>query len=585
MKYFLFFLFLFTSITFIRAQKDTASVLAIQKKYDSFNSYEQTDSVLLYANKALTLSEKINYNAGAARALSTLGMINVHRGDYPNALKDLFRALEIYESLKDQRGILIQYGNIGIVYDYQNEYSKALYYYFKALAIAEKINDKHHVSTQLCNIAIVYTKQKELNKSEEYFLKALEIDKSINNKEGITRNLVNLGNVYTDQGILRKALDTHLKALESARELKDNYIIANCLVNIGIEYSTLKDFQKAEEYLSESLKLSEQIDDKDFKSQMEIIVSEFYEKLGKDKSALDHYKKHIALRDSLYNEENTRKNVKAEMNYEFGKKQAETKFENDKIIYKLEAENKLHKQLRLFLIVFLLLVLVLLFLAKRAYDNKKKVADFMGAESDRKEILLQEVHHRINNNLQIISSLLSLQANNAEDEKLQDYLKQSQNRIQSLSVLHELLYQNDSHLKINMKDYLNKIMDYHRDVLHTLPVKADVHMDISDVYFPTKTAVPLALILNELVTNSIKYAFNENETGKLNISFLPVENEKDKWLLHVSDSGKGLPVETKMRKDSLGLRLVSIMTKQINGILTKSSSPGATFEIQFNTPE
>jgi two-component system, sensor histidine kinase PdtaS len=577
-------IFLFFSLN-ISAQRDSSSVIDLQKKYLSFNDQTETDSVLFYAEKALTLAQKINYKSGIAKALAAKGMIYMHRGDFPLALNDLFKALAAYEALHDQSGILIQLGNIGIVYDYQNDYQKALDYYFKALKIAEAVNDQKHISIQLCNIAIVYSSQKNLQKAEEYFSKALAIDKKRNDKEGISRNLANLGNVYSDMGLYQKSIDNHLKSLEIGKEIGDNYLIANCLVNIGTGYSSLKQYDKAENYFLQCLKTSEHIDDKDFKSQLEIIVSEFYEKIQKDKPALIHYKKHIALRDSIYNEENTKKSVKAEMNYEFDKKQAATKFENDKIIYKLEAENKLHKQLRLFLVIFIVLVLILLFLAKRAYDNKKQIAEFMGAESDRKEVLLQEVHHRINNNLQIISSLLTLQANNAEDERLQGYLKQSQNRIQSLSVLHELLYQNDSQLKINMKDYLNKVMDYHRDVLQTLPAKVDVVMNIADVNFPTKIAVPLALILNELVTNSMKYAFNDSETGKVNVSLSALQNEKNKWLLHVSDSGKGLPVETKMRKDSLGLRLVTIMTKQIKGALTKSSSPGATFEVQFSVPE
>jgi two-component sensor histidine kinase len=223
-----------------------------------------------------------------------------------------------------------------------------------------------------------------------------------------------------------------------------------------------------------------------------------------------------------------------------------------------------------------------LFFAKRAFDNKKRVADFMASENERKEMLLQEVHHRINNNLQIISSLLTLQANSVGDERLNNYLMQSQNRIQSLSVLHELLYQNDSSLQININEYLNKVLEFHKDVLSTMSNKVDIKLNIADVSFPTKIAVPLALIVNELVTNSIKYAFNDTNDGLINIFLLPIENEKNKWKLSVSDSGKGLPMDTNFRKDSLGLRLVAIMVKQIKGDLIKSNTPGATFEIFFN---
>jgi two-component sensor histidine kinase len=105
-------------------------------------------------------------------------------------------------------------------------------------------------------------------------------------------------------------------------------------------------------------------------------------------------------------------------------------------------------------------------------------------------------------------------------------------------------------------------------------------MNIADVNFGTRTSVPLALILNELVTNSIKYAFSEGGDGYIKVSL--TEQEQEKWSLKVSDSGKGLPEDTGFRANSLGLRLVTIMTKQLKGTLTKSNSPGATFEIAFN---
>ena len=130
-----------------------------------------------------------------------------------------------------------------------------------------------------------------------------------------------------------------------------------------------------------------------------------------------------------------------------------------------------------------------------------------------------------------------------------------------------------------MKDYLDKVMDYHRDILNAKSVAID--MDIADVNFNTKMAVPIALVINELVTNSTKYAFEDVGSGKIRVALKPLP-EKDKWMLHISDSGKGIPEDKPARKGSLGLRLITIMSKQINATLTKSNSPGATFEIVFS---
>lgn len=564
------------------SQSDTIIVNLLNHKISLFDKNHQEDSVLVYAEKSLLISQNIKYNLGIAKAFGRIGTVCMHKGDYPQALNFFFKALPIFEKLQNKTGVLIQYGNIGVVYDNQNENNKALEYYFKALKISEEINDQRHASIQFCNIALVYAKEKKFKKAEAYILKALEIDKLLGDKEGIARNLINIGSLYNDQQKYLEALSYFNKAFVISQEIGDRYQIAGCLVNMATVHSVLKQFNKAEKLYLQSLKAAEKVDDLDLKSQIELLVSEFYSEVDNDKLALSHYKKYIVLRDSVYNAENTKKSVESEMNYEFDKKQTAIKFEHDKVVYKLESENKLHKQLRVFFIVSIILILALLFFAKRAYDNKKKVADYMASESNRKETLLQEVHHRINNNLQIISSLLTLQANSANDARLTEYLNQSQNRIQSLSVLHELLYQNDSSLQINMNEYLNKVLDFHRDILNTLSSKVEMELNIAHASFPTKIAVPIALIVNELVINAIKYAFTDCIRGKITVTLKSLKNETNTWLLSVSDTGKGLPIDTNYRKDSLGLRLVNIMTKQIKGSLTTSNAPGAVFEIKFN---
>ena len=236
----------------------------------------------------------------------------------------------------------------------------------------------------------------------------------------------------------------------------------------------------------------------------------------------------------------------------------------------------------IFLGIVLLLLLVLLFFVRRAFSNKKRLADFLATEDQRKEILLQEVHHRINNNLQIISSLLILQANAAEDERLYEYLMQSQNRIQSLAVLHELMYDTGSPLEVDLQQYLDKILDFHRDVLATTRNGISIETHIQPLSLPTKLAVPLALIMNELVTNAIKYAFGDSAEGKISIGFAPEANDPYSWIMTVADNGIGMPPDSEKRKDSLGLKLVNLMTRQIKGQLTSENNGGAVFTMKFS---
>lgn len=535
-----------------------------------------------YFNKALLISNKLNYAYGKALVIGGIGALYLRQGNFSKALENYFKALQLDEKRGNKEAVLVRYGNIGVVYDNQGNYKKALEYYEKALHLAEELKDKNRISIQLGNIGIVYFEQHNLSKALEFYNKALAIEQEEHNKHGVAINLNNIAAVYKEQKDYDKSLNYFLQALQIGEEQGDVNLIASSTGNIGLIYFEKRDYKKSEEYLLKTLKLAQEIESLDLQNEFELEASNLYAAQGKYKLALEHFKKHEIAKDSIFNTENTEKNVRTEMNYEFEKKQAIDNAVHQKQLLLLEAENKTQKQLRLFLVVILCLALLLLFFARRAYINKHKIAKFLTAEGLRKEVLLQEVHHRINNNLQIISSLLTLQANSAGDDRLHSLLTQSQNRIQSLSALHELLYQQDSPIEINMNDYLNKVLDFHRDVLLSKNLNIQLVTNIAPIHISTKLAVPLALIVNELVTNSIKYAFINENQGHINISFYNDVTTKNMWILSVSDNGQGLPVDTVAKKESLGLRLVTIMSKQIGGVLTKTNSPGATFSLSFS---
>lgn len=611
-------------LTFIETDKEDTNkvkhLLSLSLEYKIINS---PDSALLFANKALHLSKssKLDWQKGIAKANNIIGQLNWKLGNYLEALNNYAIAQKIFKKINNKKGIAYTYNNIALIYDEQGKYDEALKNYYTALALMEELKYKPGIAMTTSNIGNSYY---TLGNDSAAFINqyaALKLEIELNDQSGIALAHNNIGLIFDRQGNYSESLKHYFLAFNLFKVLNDKYHISMMTGNIAVIYYRQKKYKEAFEMYSNSLKLKEEIGDKEgsvfaitglgevcietkkYKEAKQYLekalqlslaigagddIRDAYknlaiidEALGDYKGALKKNQLYMAYKDSLMNKQTIEKSTEAAMQYNFDKKEATTKFEHDKKIVKLEAESKLHSQQRIFLILFIVVALVLLFFAKRAYDNKKKIAEFMASESHRKEVLLQEVHHRINNNLQIISSLLTLQANSAENEKLTEYLKQSQNRIQSLSVLHELLYQNDTPLQINMNDYLNKVLDFHRDVLNSSSIKVGIKTSINQVVFPTKLAVPLALIVNELVTNSIKYAFKDVKVGEISISLSATKNQNNSWLLKVSDTGKGLPEDTNYRKDSLGLRLVTIMTKQIKGTLTKYNNEGATFEICF----
>jgi len=197
-----------------------------------------------------------------------------------------------------------------------------------------------------------------------------------------------------------------------------------------------------------------------------------------------------------------------------------------------------------------------------------------------KELLIKEVHHRVKNNMQVISSLLSIQAEGAGDEVYSSLLNESQQRIKSMALIHETLYQSKDLLKIDFQEYIESLTNS-LSRSYTVPgVSVFVDVNVENVVLDLETAVPCGLIINELVSNSLKHAFHDKEeTGIIDIDFVITDGSYD---LRVADNGVGLPSDFDLeRGTSMGLEIVTILIDQLEGTLSAYDDDGAVFQIQF----
>lgn len=211
--------------------------------------------------------------------------------------------------------------------------------------------------------------------------------------------------------------------------------------------------------------------------------------------------------------------------------------------------------------------------------EKKQKNEELKNSLKEKEILLKEVHHRVKNNLQIISSILNLQTSFSNDEKVNEILRESQNRVKSMAYLHENLYQNKNFSYINFTDYL---VNLSKNLVHSYYLtdsSADLVFDVEKVDLDLDKAIPCGLIVNELLTNAVKYAFPENQRGTIHVS---VKQKDDTVTLRVADNGRGLPKHFDVNKtNTLGLQLVTTLTEQLDGTLEVRNSKGAEFVLTF----
>ncbi len=196
-----------------------------------------------------------------------------------------------------------------------------------------------------------------------------------------------------------------------------------------------------------------------------------------------------------------------------------------------------------------------------------------------KEMLLKEIHHRVKNNLAVISSLLSLQSDYIKDKDDLELFRESQTRAKSMALIHERLYQSEDLKRIDFSDYIKTLASDLFQTYSADPELIKLKMNLIPVMIDINNAIPLGLILNELVSNSMKYAFPGDKNGEINIK---LESNDDKYILTVSDNGVGLPEGLDFQKtESLGLQLVNSLTNQIDGTIELDKTLGTKFIIKF----
>lgn len=212
--------------------------------------------------------------------------------------------------------------------------------------------------------------------------------------------------------------------------------------------------------------------------------------------------------------------------------------------------------------------------------ERRRAEEFITASLREKELLLKEIHHRVKNNLQIIASMLSLQASQSTDAGELGALKESQDRIRSLALIHEKLYRSDDLARVAIRGYVEDLATYLTTSYRRQGDGTEFSLNIDDVFLGIDTAIPLALIINELVANSIKHAFPDRSGGQIWVELHGLE--RSRWRLIVADDGVGFPPDVDFRHtESLGLQIVCILVTQLDGQIELAAGPGTRFVITF----
>jgi adenylate cyclase len=281
-------------------------------------------------SNAFNIWEEIRDKQGIAYYHINVGVLNNNQGNYPEALKNYFASLKLFEELGDKNGKGSSLGNIGNIYTIQGNYTEALKYFQKSIKVMEEIGDKINIAGFYNNIGSVYHKEKNNPEALKNYLSALKFFKEAGYKKGIAITYNNIGKIHYDQGNYSEALKYFFSSLKIRIELGEKSGIAQSYQNIGLIYSKQKKYNEASQYLKKGLSLGKEI------GSLDIINTSYFElatldsALGNFKQALEHYKMYVTTRDSMFNNENTRKLMQSQMQYDFDKKQLEDSLANEK---------------------------------------------------------------------------------------------------------------------------------------------------------------------------------------------------------------------------------------------------------------
>ncbi|WP_460220065.1 tetratricopeptide repeat-containing sensor histidine kinase [Psychroserpens sp. MEBiC05023] len=514
----------------------------------------ENDSALIYANEALKISTKNNYPLGQAIAFESKGLYHeLVTGNYDEASSFYFKGIYVCEENGLNYASSI-YHSLGVMFHTSDNYDKALEYYTNSYNLAIKANDSVLIKKCLINLGSVNSSLEHLDKAVFYMEKSF--DYNVRRELDYT-TYSNLGYLYTKQEKYNKALPYLLKSIEQNSDNPNSEINLYLLLHLK---AVSKDTLSIPILNRAKLALKNVVGPRN-KSLFLRNLADYYKSIGDYQQALEYRDQYITVFEKI--KENQRDDIvhQLETQYETEKKDTQLKY------LKVEGEkNKKQKQLYLVLSLAGICIALLLgvFSFKNRLKNKKLATQKMLLETalGEKNLLLKEIHHRVKNSFQMVSSLLYLQSENADDNEAKIAIKEAENRVRSMILIHQKLYNKDELVGINVQEYVH---DLTHDIIESHvsnPSLLQVQLNIVPLILNIETITPFGLILNELITNVIKHAYSDINDNILKID---LKKENNQLVLQVVDNGTGLSTQT--TDTSFGITLMKALSKKLKATL------------------
>lgn len=602
---------------------------------------EKTGITRLYCyEKMRSLYKKSGHLEREAWVLKTIADIHLVSGKPDLAETELLEVLDLYKSIGYQDLHYI-YDLLAVTCRNKGDFSKCVFYGLRAIESMEATNDSTSSTTFYSRLANMYRELGQPDKSVEWYSKmfnnrlfkdsanvykfrdagffARELIKIKREKEALAYILdINAKNkpigLYAEACLVgslaccyqavkqgRQAEKYYLELIKLAVQLQKNHeITTDVYYEIGQYFIDKQQYGKALSYLQKALYASEGTSSLSLTKDIHLMLYRADSGMGNWTSATQHLLRHKLLNDSIFNETKNWQIEELQVQFETAKREKDIKLlnnQNQLQRIRVEEANRT-KNISLTVGVLLLIIIGLLFnrylikqrsnrkleVNQKELDQKNSFLETLNAEQDKllkeKEWLIKEVHHRVKNNLQMVTSLLYSQSVYLEDGKAKLAVKDSLRRMQAMSLIHQKLYQDENISTISMPQYVNDLVLYLQESVdagnHIVFIKTIEPLDLD-----VSQAIPLGLIITESIVNAIKYAFLNEQKGivRINLQY----DGPDHLLLKISDNGVGFPTGfDALEHNSLGLDLMQGLTKQLKGSFNIENNEGVHITVRFS---
>jgi len=531
-------------------------------------------------SKKLSKQEEEDFKRYYGRGINLLGLEEVNQGNLLKSLDYFFKSLEILKDVGEQKDFVSIYSNIGRTYFHQGSIDQAETYLKKAYELVFDIEDYELQALSINNLAVICQERNDLESSLKYHFESLNLSLEKDNLYGAGMSYNNIGGIYVSSypDSLEQGMDYLLRALDIFKHKGDYSWISMTYDKLVRSYLKKQDFQQAEVNANFCLLYA-------LKSGATQPILRAYRSLYKVKrainkpsEALNYYEKFVDFRDSLYNSSEKVASAKKELEFQYKSDKELAQKENEKRLALTESENKRQKIFNFWITAFVIVILIFAFIQTRKIRQIKSQKEIIEAQNDERKILLKEIHHRVKNNFQIVCSVLRLQSFDEDNPVVDKAFEDAINRIQSMAEVHELIYKEESFADINPQTYFERLTN---SITHfSYEKKIDYIIESKIESLKMEMMIALGIATNELITNSIKHAFNE---ATLNPEIkITLDTDGDEIFFVYRDNGEGF--DSVSHAKSFGTELIETVIDQVEGKVSyNANNKGIFATIRFKT--